>query len=349
MATISVEIGGYSIRAMVRTANETLCLELGDLSGQYIIPSAFAKDNEGKVHVGYDAIRWKYNSEFISIVDVENDEQLFTKSVQSLVCYIIYKAKKQISEEINRFVFVVPNYYGANDPRKSFIKNALSKLGIYDVSFITVHEALCLSRARIDDNKKVLVFDMGRLGLNISLLKRKGNNYELLSTRKVDSIGGLVFDGLIYRDIMRKCNPSIPENIDSECLWNDEMERISTFVKERLSTDIHYECPVPCSNVLYVVTRKEFEEKLSSIIGTGYNSCQNMVSESNVNTADIAEVLLWGGSCRIPIVLERCNYLFMQINPSMRISNCTTLDNSTFFACKGGIRRNGNLSVTLSF
>jgi molecular chaperone DnaK (HSP70) len=351
MATISVEIGGYSIRAMVRSSNTDgpVCLELGNSLGQFCIPSAFAKDIEGKIHVGFDATRWKYSSQFISLMDMENDEHLFTKSVQALVSFTLNRAKKQIGEEIDRFVFVVPSYFMANDPRKTFINNALNKCGVYSISFITAHEALCARQAYVNDKKYVMVFDMGHLGLNVSLLQKNEANYELLHSKSVISTGGLAFDGLVYRDIIEKCKPNKPQDIDCECLWNDEMERISAFVKERLSVEERYDCPVPFSDKLYSVTRKELEEKMSSIIGDGFNSCHNLVSESGIDPNEIEEVLLWGGTIHMPLVLDRCKYLFKQINPTIRITNCTFMYNSTMLACEGAFIGKGNSSVTLSF
>lgn len=337
MAIISIEIGGQTVRAMFRTQQgKSLPLALGDSSGEYCISSAFAKDSEGKVHVGNDAIRWKYNSEFNSIAVVENDMQTFTKGIHALLDLIIRKATAQCGEKVDRMVMVVPNYYAINDPRKSLIRDVSTKLGVYNVDFIAVHEALCLRQAYIDDSKYVMVFDMGHLGTNVSLLQRKGPRYAFVATKRINDIGGFCFDGIIYRDIDEKCAPAKPEDVSCAALANDEQERISNFVKERLSTEDAYQCPVPFSNTIYSVNRKEFEDKLSAVLSPVYSACQNIVNDNNINTADISEVLLWGGSCRIPFVLNRCKYLFKQNNPSIKMTNCATMPDSCFMACDGG-------------
>lgn len=349
MAIVSIEIGGQTVRAMLRTQQgKPLPVELGDSAGQYCIPSAFAKDGEGKVHVGNEALRWKYDSEFNNIITVENDEHTFTQSMQSLLDLIIRKAKERCGEKVDRIMMVVPNYYGNNDPRKTFIKNAATKLGVYNIDFISVHEALCLRQAYIDDSKYVMVFDMGHLDANVSLLQRKGSKYAFVATKRIDGVGGFYFDGIIYRDIIAKCKPTLPEDDLCAALVNDELERISSYIKEKLSNDESCQCPVPFSTIKYVVKRHEFEDKLSAVLGPVYTACQNLVSENNINTTDVSEVLLWGGSCRIPFVLNRCKYLFKQINPSIKMTNCTTMPDSDFMACEGGFIGNNNSSVTLS-
>lgn len=350
MAVISIEIGGQTVRAMFRTQQgKPLPLELGDSSGQYCIPCVFAMDSNGKIHVGNDAIRWKYNSEFNTISVVENDLQTFTRSIYALLDSIIRKATAQCGEKVDRMVMVVPNYYANNDPRKSLIRDVSTKLGVYNVDFIAVHEALCQRQARIDDSKYVIVFDMGHLETNVSLLQRNGSKYTFIASKRIEDIGSFFFDGIIYRDIVEKCAPAMPKDVSCAALANDELERISNFVKERLSTIDTYQCPVPLSSIIYTVNRKEFEDKLSAVLSPVYSACQNMVNDNNINIANISEVLLWGGSCRIPFVLNRCKCLFKQNNPSIKITNCATIPNSCFMACDGGLIRKNNSSVTISF
>lgn len=348
MSVLSIEIGGQTVRAMLRTQQGMpVAVELGDLAGQYCIPSAFAKDAEGRVHVGNDALRRKYHSEFNNIQTLENDKQAFAKGMQSLLDLAIRKATMQCGEKVVRIAVVVPCHYGNNDPRKSTIKDAASKLGVYDVDFVPVHEALCLRQAYIDDAKYVMVFDMGHLGTQISLLQRRGPKFVVTSSQRMNGVGGFAFAGLIYRDIKEKCAPSMPEDIMSVALANDELERIAMFVKERLSVDESCSCPIPFSGKSYSISRKEFDDKLSSSLSPVYTACQKMANENGISTADISEVLFWGGSCRIPFVIDRCKYLFKQINPSIRMTNCASMPGSVFLACEGGLRNN-NSSVTLT-
>lgn len=349
MAIISVEIGGYSVRAMLKTQNGTMPIELGNSAGNKVIPSSIAKEINGKIHVGDEAIIWKYNSEFMSVTEIENDELTYTKTIYVLSEMLIQKAHGMTKEEIIKIIYVVPNYYSKNDPRRSFIKNALNKLGIYNVDFVTVHEAICSRQAYISPNQYVMLFDMGHLGLNASVLKRVDSCYETVSTKRLELIGGQVFNGIIYRDIMKKCDPVIPEDIQYHALLNEKLENISIYIKEHLSSNEKYECPIPCSDKIYSITRKEFENELSSVIGGGFNACQNMVSENNINSEDIVEAIICGGSCRIPMIWDRCKIMFKQINPSIRITNCSNMDNSVFLACEGSFIGNNNSSVTLSF
>lgn len=349
MAILSIEIGGQTTRAMLKTRDKNIYVKLSDSVEQYCIPSAFAKDGKGEVHVGYDAVLWKYNAEYNSISVVENDEQTFTRGIQSLLNMIIRRATMQGGEEINRIVVIVPNYYGNNDPRKTFIKNEAAKLGVYNISFIPVHEALCSRQAYIDDSKYVIVFDMGHLGANVSLLQRGGTKYILQDSKNIEEVGGFFFDGIIYRDLLEKCSPAIPNDESCAALANDELERIARFVKERLSTDDVCHCPIPFSNKIYEVNRKEFENKLSTVLGPVYSACQNLVNDASINSADISEVLIWGGSCHIPFVMNRCGLLFKQINPAIKMTNCTSMPNSRYMACNGGLIGNNNSSVTLSF
>lgn len=350
MAVLSIEIGGQTVRAMLRTQNgKSFPVELGDSAGQYFIPSAFAKDAEGRVHVGNDAMRRKYSSEFNNIHTLENDETAFAKGMQSLLDLAIRKARMQGDGEVYRIAVIVPNQYGNNNPRKSIIRDAASKLGVRDVCFVAAHEALCLRQAYIDDSKYVMVFDMGHLGTQISLLQRKGAGFAMVASQAINDVGGFSFDGIIYRDIFEKCVPAIPEDVMSAALANDELERIAAFVKERLSVDDAYRCPIPFSKRNYAVGMEEFNNRLSSVLGPVYTACQKLTEGNDINKKDISEVLMWGGSCRIPFVIDRCKYLFKQINPSIKMTNCATMPESVFLACEGGFRDNNNSSVTLSF
>lgn len=348
MSTVSIEIGGNSIRAMIRTNTnyDTAPVEIGDAAGQIFMPSVFAIDADGQVHVGEDALRWKYYSEFNDIGSIETNEQIFTKSIQSVLELIVGRAKTQGGEEVSRVVMVVPDYY---EGQKRFIRNAAAQSGIPQIDFIEVHEALCQRQAYIDDGKYVVVFDMGHQGLNVSLLKRNKSDYEYIATKRMLDLGGFAFDGIVYRDIVEKCQPSMP--MDDLCagLANNELERISVYVKERLTAVEACQCPIPFSTRLYSTTRKEFEAKLASIVGKGFSACQSLVEDNNVSCSEIEEALVWGGSCRIPYILNRCKYLFKEMNPNIQITNCSSMRNSSFLACEGGFIKSGNSSVTISF
>ena len=347
MANIAIEIGSHTVRAVVRTQEGIFDLELGESAGQYTMPSVFAKEEDGAIHVGFDAELWKYQAESYPIVEIEERERLYIEVVTTLFGHIFQKAKEQTREDINSTTVIVPTHYGINDPRKTFISKALDNNAVQNYCFVSAHQALCLAQACVENNSYVLVYDMGHSGLSVSLLQRQNNVFEVLKAKRIDGLGGLFFDSLIYGDIMEKCNPSEIDDLQYRALLNNQLEIVSSYAKERLSNSDHYHCPIPFSSKQYSITRKEFVEKIAPSVGKSFAACQNMASEATVNATEVSEVLLWGGSCKIPFVSERCIMQFKQINPSMKITDCTKARNSVFLACKGGLQNNSG--VTLLF
>lgn len=347
MADLAIEIGAHSVRAVARTQTGIFNLVLSESSEQFELPSVFAKEENGAIHIGFDADLWKYHAESYPIIEIEEREKLYTEVITALFGHIIQKAKEQVEETINRITIIIPTHYGMNDPRRTFISKALENNGIKNHCFVFNHQALCMAQACVENNKCVLVYDMGHSGLSVSLLQRQNNDFEVLKAKRIVGLGGLFFDSLIYGDIMEKCNPSEIDDLQYRALLNNQLEIVSSYAKERLSNSDHYRCPIPFSSKQYSITRKEFVEKIALSVGKSFAACQNMVSEATVNATEVSEVLLWGGSCKIPFVSERCIMQFRQINPSMKISDCTKVRNSVFLACKGGL--SNNTSVTLIF
>jgi Fe-S protein assembly chaperone HscA len=212
-------------------------------------------------------------------------------------------AEAALGEEIKNAVITVPAYF--NDAQRQATKDAGRIAGL-DVLRI-VNEPTAASLAYGLDRKKqgtIAVYDFGGGTFDISILKLSEGIFEVLSTSGDTHLGGDDIDEELIRLVLSEVDgkSAIPA-----------IRKAATRAKEILTTSESAEIVVQELNYRRSLGRDEFNRLIAPIIERTLKPCRQALQDAALKPADIDEVVMVGGSTRIPLVRERVQELFGRV------------------------------------
>jgi molecular chaperone DnaK len=212
-------------------------------------------------------------------------------------------AEAALGEEIKNAVVTVPAYF--NDAQRQATKDAGRIAGL-DVLRI-VNEPTAASLAYGLDKKKqgtIAVYDFGGGTFDISILKLSEGIFEVLSTSGDTHLGGDDIDEELIRLVLSEVNGAsvIPA-----------IRKAVTKAKEDLTASDSAEIVIDVLNYRRSITRADFNRRIAPIIERTLKPCRQALQDAGLKPGDIDEVVMVGGSTRIPLVRERVQELFGRI------------------------------------
>lgn len=243
---------------------------------------------------------------------VEIDGRQYTP--QEISAMILQKMKKTaedyLGQEVTEAVITVPAYF--SDSQRQATKEAGQIAGL-DVKRI-VNEptaaALAYGIDKANKDMKIAVFDLGGGTFDISILEFGGGVFEVLSTNGDTHLGGDDFDHVIIDWLVQEF-----KNDEGADLTNDPMamqrlkeaaEKAKIELSSSTSTEINLPYIMPVGGVpkhlVKTLTRAKFEALAHGLIEACKVPCEAALKGAGLNTSDIDEVILVGGSTRIPAV-----------------------------------------------
>jgi molecular chaperone HscA len=220
---------------------------------------------------------------------------------------LILKALKDRAEHIlktpvRRAVITVPAYF--NDAQRQATRDA-GRLAGLDVLRI-VNEPTAASLAYgigLDRNeeKVVAVYDLGGGTFDISILRISGGVFEVLATNGDTYLGGDDFDRSIVHHWMQQLG-IVDEQLDTDKSLAQQLRLAAEEAKKELSSSQEYSTTI--NGTAVQLTRAEFEGLIASLVERTISSCRNALADAELQTADIQEVVMVGGSTRVPLVQQ---------------------------------------------
>jgi Fe-S protein assembly chaperone HscA len=212
-------------------------------------------------------------------------------------------AEAALGEEIKSAVITVPAYF--NDAQRQATKDAGRIAGL-DVLRI-VNEPTAASLAYGLDKKKqgtIAVYDFGGGTFDISILKLSDGIFEVLSTSGDTHLGGDDIDEELIRLVLNEVEgeSSIPS-----------IRKAVTKAKEDLTASESVEIVVDELKYRRPLTRAEFNSLIAPIVERTLKPCRQALQDAKLKPGDIDEVVMVGGSTRIPLVRERVQELFGRV------------------------------------
>lgn len=212
-------------------------------------------------------------------------------------------AEAALGEPIQFAVVTVPAYF--NDAQRQATKDAGRIAGL-DVLRI-VNEPTAASLAYGLDARKeglVAVYDFGGGTFDVSILRISGGVFEVVATSGDTHLGGDDIDNLLMRQILgESANQLSPVHLQA-------FRRAVTAAKEALSTVAEHDIRVDEIGLHRRVTRAELEQWIHPIVERTLVPCRQALSDAGLRAAATDEVVLVGGSTRIPYVREQVAALF---------------------------------------
>ena len=233
---------------------------------------------------------------------------------QEISAMILQKMKKTaedyLGQEVTEAVITVPAYF--SDSQRQATKEAGQIAGL-DVKRI-VNEptaaALAYGVDKANKDMKIAVFDLGGGTFDISILEFGGGVFEVLSTNGDTHLGGDDFDQVIIDWLVQEFKNDEGANLKDDPMAMQRLKEAAEKAKIELSSSTSTEINLPYimpvggvpKHLVKTLTRAKFEQLAHDLIQACLAPCQKAMADAKLNTADIDEVILVGGSSRIPAV-----------------------------------------------
>ena len=243
---------------------------------------------------------------------VDIDGRLYTP--QEISAMILQKMKKTaedyLGQEVKEAVITVPAYF--SDSQRQATKEAGQIAGL-DVKRI-VNEptaaALAYGIDKANKDMKIAVFDLGGGTFDISILEFGGGVFEVLSTNGNTHLGGDDFDQVIIDWMASEFKAEEGVDLTLDPMAMQRLKEAAEKAKIELSSSTQTEINLPYITVasgmpkhlVKTLTRAKFESLAHNLIQACLEPCKNAIRDAGISTSDIDEVILVGGSTRIPAV-----------------------------------------------
>ncbi len=245
---------------------------------------------------------------------VDIDGRLYTP--QEISAMVLQKMKKTaedfLGQEVTEAVITVPAYF--NDAQRQATKEAGEIAGLTVKRIINEPTAAALAYGLDKQNRdsKIVVFDLGGGTFDVSVLELGDGVFEVKSTNGDTHLGGDDFDKAIMDWLASEFKAE--ENVDlrkDPMSWQ-RLKEASEKAKIELSSSTETEINLPYitavdnvpKHLVKKLTRAKFEQLVDSLVERTLEPCRKALKDAGLSTGDIDEVIMVGGSTRIPKIQE---------------------------------------------
>ncbi len=251
-------------------------------------------------------------------VDVDGKEYA-PPEISAIVLQTMKKiAEDYLGQEVSQAVITVPAYF--NDAQRQATKDAGRIAGLEVLRIVNEPTAAALAYGLdTKKNEKIAVYDLGGGTFDISILEIFENSFEVLATNGDTALGGDNFDEVIIgwiNEEFRKDNPGIDLKKDKMALQRlkDAAEKAKIDLSASTSTNINLpfitaDASGP-KHLDLTLTRAKFDQLTAPLVEKTLGPVRKALEDAKLKASDISEVILVGGSIRIPAVQEAVKNLF---------------------------------------
>jgi heat shock 70kDa protein 1/2/6/8 len=257
---------------------------------------------------------------------VEYNQEIKHYSAEEISSMILARVKtcasKYFGEEIVDAVITVPAYF--NDFQRQSTKNAAAIAGLNVLRIINEPTAAALAYGLNKKNiSNVLIFDCGGGTHDVTLLELDNGLFEVLATCGNSHLGGRDFDNKLLQycidDFNSKFHTNIENNSRSIEKLKTECEKTKRLLSELYQVTIDIENLYDGHDYIVNISRSKFEELCDSLFRETLYPVDNVLTDANLSCDKIDEIVLVGGSTRIPKIKELLSKKFggKQLNESI--------------------------------
>ncbi len=251
---------------------------------------------------------------------VDIDGRLYTP--QEISAMVLQKMKKvaedYLGEPVTEAVVTVPAYF--NDSQRQATKEAGAIAGL-DVKRI-VNEptaaALAYGLDKRDRDVKIAVYDLGGGTFDISILELGGGVFEVRSTNGDTHLGGDDFDQVIIEWLTQEFQRQENMDLRKDAMALQRLKEAAEKAKIELSASAETEINLPYitavdgvpKHLVMKLSRSRFEQMVDGLVQRTLEPCRKALSDAGLKASEIDEVILVGGSTRIPRIQEEVEKFF---------------------------------------
>nr|WP_297308561.1 molecular chaperone DnaK [uncultured Flavobacterium sp.] len=251
---------------------------------------------------------------------VDIDGRLYT--AQELSAMTLQKMKKTaedyLGQTVTEAVITVPAYF--NDAQRQATKEAGEIAGLKVRRIINEPTAAALAYGldKMGKDQKIAVYDLGGGTFDISILELGDGVFEVLSTNGDTHLGGDDFDQVIIDWLANEFNAAEGVDLRKDAMALQRLKEAAEKAKIELSASTQTEINLPYitatasgpKHLVQSLTRAKFEQLADDLVRRSMLPCEKALKDAGLSKSDIDEVILVGGSTRIPVIQEKVEQFF---------------------------------------
>ena len=304
-----IKVGDPAKRQAVTNPTKTIS------SIKRFMGNKFSESKNDVERVPYKVVKGDNNTPRVDI-----DGRLYT--AQELSAMVLQKMKKTaedyLGQTVSEAVITVPAYF--NDAQRQATKEAgeISGLKVQRIINEPTAAALAYGLDKGGSDKKIAVYDLGGGTFDISVLELGDGVFEVLATNGDTHLGGDDFDDVVIHWLAYEFEEAEDIDLRKDPMALQRLKEAAEKAKIELSSSTQTEINLPYitatasgpKHLVKTLTRAKFEQLADELVKRSMNPVKNALDDAGLSTGDIDEVILVGGSTRIPVIQEEVEKFF---------------------------------------
>jgi L1 cell adhesion molecule like protein len=268
-------------------------------------------------HWSFKVVAVKDDKPVIEVQYKGENKQFLPEEISSMVLIKMKEtAESYLGKSVGKAVITVPAYF--NDSQRQATKDAGAIAGLEVLRIINEPTAAAIAYGldKVGDNKErnVLIFDLGGGTFDVSLLTIDGGIFEVKATAGDTHLGGEDFDNRLVShfvdEFKRKNKKDVQANKRALRRLRTACERAKRALSSAAQTTVEIDSLVDGIDFYTSITRARFEELCSDLFRSCLSPCEKVLQDSKLDKQAVHEVVLVGGSTRIPKVQQLVSDFF---------------------------------------
>ena len=304
-----IKVGDPAKRQAVTNPKKTIS------SIKRFMGNKFSESKKEIDNAAYDVEKGDNNTPRVKI-----DDRMYTP--QELSAMILQKMKKTaedyLGQDVDRAVITVPAYF--NDSQRQATKEAGEIAGLKVERIINEPTAAALAYGldKKDSDQKIVVFDFGGGTHDVSILELGDGVFEVLSTDGDTHLGGDDVDSKIINWLADEFQKEEDLDLRKDAMALQRLKEAADKAKIELSSSTQTEINLPYvtatssgpKHLVKTLTRSKFEQLIDDLVKRTITPCEKALKAAGLSKSDIDEIILVGGSTRIPAVQDAVKNFF---------------------------------------
>merc|ERR1719322_1818249 len=234
-------------------------------------------------------------------------------------------AEEYLGHEVTHAVVTVPAYF--NDAQRAATKDAGTIAGLNVIRIINEPTAAAIAyglNEKTESEKNVLVFDLGGGTFDVSLLTIADGVFEVVATNGDTHLGGEDFDQRVMdhflKIIKKKTGKDIKDNMRAVQKLRREVEKAKRALSTTQQTKVEIEALLDGQDFSETLTRAKFEDLNMDLFKSTLKPVKKVLEDGDLSKKDVDEIILVGGSTRIPKVQQLIKDFFNGKEPSRGVN-----------------------------
>lgn len=317
---IGIDLGTTNSCVSVMEGGETVVIPNSE--GDRTTPSVVAFSKEGERLVGKIAKNQAVTNPDNTVISIKRDMGTNKKvaigsedfSPQEISAMILQKlkadAESYLGQKVTEAVITVPAYF--SDSQRQATKDAGKIAGLNVLRIINEPTAAALAYGVDKEDQKVLIYDLGGGTFDVSILEIGDGVFEVLATSGNNALGGDDFDQRIIDFLVAEFKKETGIDLAADNVAKQRLKEAAENAKKELSQSGQTVINLPFitadatgpKHMNITLTRAKFEELIMDLVQKTIEPVNQALSDAKLKASDLDQVLLVGGSTRVPLVQE---------------------------------------------